>query len=255
MNIVIIEDEELIAEDLYLILQQIDPSVNLLVTLNSVDEAIEYFSNNNASPDLIFSDIQLGDGLSFEIYQQTNIDVPIIFCTAYDDYAIEAFRNNGIDYILKPYDRESIEKAVQKFSTLKIILAKDIIRQYETAVKTLENYQLKQSGTFMIRYRDRLLPISLDKIAMFYLENEVNHLLLFSGNIYIIPETLEEAEKQLNGYFFRANRQFLVHRNSIKEAVEYFPRKMRLIIDFPFDREIIVSKEKKRKLIEWMNAI
>lgn len=254
MNIVIIEDEELIAEDLYMTLRQIDPSIRLQATLSSVREGLEYFAVHE-QPDLIFSDIQLGDGLSFEIYQQSEITVPIIFCTAYDDYAIEAFQTSGIDYILKPYDKKSIEKAIQKFKNLKIILAKDILKQYETVTKTLETYRLKESGTYMIHYRDRLLPVSLDKIAMFYLENEVNHLLLFSGQTYLISDTLEDVEKQLNIQFFRANRQFLVHRNALKEAVEYFPRKMKLVLNFPFDREIIVSKEKKPKLIQWMNSL
>ncbi|ANF49121.1 hypothetical protein A0O34_00475 [Chryseobacterium glaciei] len=252
MKIVIIEDEELVAEDLYITLQRIDPEIQLQAILSSVSEAVEYFSSHSR-PDLIFSDIQLGDGLSLEIYQQLEIDVPIIFCTAYDNYAIEAFQSSGIDYVLKPYDKMSIERAIQKFLNLKTVLAKDILQQYETVKQTLESYRLKESGTFMIRYRDRLLPVSLDRIAMFYLEDEVNHILLFSGKTYLIPETLEETEKQVNQTFFRANRQFLINRSSLQEAVEYFPRKMKLVMTFSFDKEIIVSREKKPKLIKWLN--
>lgn len=254
MKVVIIEDEELVAEDLYATLQQIDPDIQLQTVLSSVKEALDYFLSH-AQPDLIFSDIQLGDGLSFEIYEQVQIQVPIIFCTAFDNYAIDAFQTNGIDYILKPYERQSIERSLQKFTSLKTTLAKDVLQQYETVKKALESYRLKESGTFMIRYRDRLLPVALDKIAIFYLENEVNHILLFSGKTYLIPETLEETEKQVDHTFFRANRQFLINRRSLKEAVEYFPRKMKLLLNFPFDQEIIVSREKKPKLIKWLNDL
>lgn len=253
MNVIIIEDEELTAEDLLMILLQIDPQITVQATISSVKQAIEYFATHE-QPDLIFSDIQLGDGLSFEIYINAKINVPIIFCTAYDNYAIEAFQTNGIDYVLKPYDKNIIEKAYQKFSNLKLILAKDILKQYELVAQTLAAYRLNESRTFMIRYRDRLLPVTLDKIALFYLENEVNHLLLFSGQIYLIPETLEDIEKQFNMVFFRANRQYLIHRNSVKEAVELFPRKMKLILNIPFEKDIIVSREKKTRLIQWMNT-
>jgi DNA-binding LytR/AlgR family response regulator len=252
MKIVIIEDEELVAEDLYITLQQIDPDIEIQTILGSVNDALDYFSTHS-KPDLIFSDIQLGDGLSFEIYQQIEIDVPIVFCTAFDDYAIEAFQTSGIDYILKPYDKTSIEKAIQKFLNLKSVLAKDILKQYENVKKVLDSYQRKESETFMIHYRDRYLPVALDKIAMFYLENEINHILLFSGKIYLMSNSLEEVEKQVNQMFFRANRQFLVNRNAIREAVEYFPRKLKLVLDFPFDKEIVISKEKRSRFLHWLN--
>lgn len=254
MKIVIVEDEELIAEDLSVTLRQIDPEVTIEAVLSSVQQALEYFGSGE-HPDLIFSDIQLGDGLSFEIFQKMDLKIPIIFCTAYDSYAIDAFQTNGIDYILKPYEQKVIEKAMQKYRNLKSLLAKEIIIKYEEISKTLENYRIPQSTTFMIRYRDRLIPVALDKIAIFYVENEVNHLQLFSGQIYIIPETLEETEKLISDSFFRANRQFLIHRNAVREAVEHFPRKMKLMLNIAFEKEIIVSKEKKPKLIQWLNVL
>lgn len=252
MKIVIIEDEALIAEDLSMILRQTGQDIVIEAVLDSVQQALDYFSAGNR-PDLIFSDIQLGDGLSFEIFRKVNIGIPVIFCTAYDHYAIEAFQVNGIDYILKPYEQKTILNSLAKFSHLKMTLAQDMIIKYQELSKTLENYQTLQSDTFMIHYRDRLIPVGLDKIALFYVEDEVNHLQLFSGKIYMIPETLEETEKLVTGHFFRANRQILIHRNAVKEAVEYFPRKMKLKINIPFNKEIIVSKEKKPKLIKWLN--
>ncbi|WP_292009147.1 LytTR family DNA-binding domain-containing protein [Chryseobacterium sp.] len=251
MKIVIIEDEDLVAEDLFLTLKQIRPDIELMASLRSVKESIEYFSHN-PSPDLIFSDIQLGDGLSFEISNSIEINVPIIFCTAFDNYAIKAFKTNGIDYVLKPYYKASLEKALSKFDGLKTMLVKDIQHQYNVAMQTLQNYQLKESGTFMIKYRDRFLPIDLNKIVLFYIENEINHLVTHTGKIYYIPESLEETENKVSSDFFRINRQFLVNRNMIEDATEYFPRKLKINLKIPFDKEIIASKEKRKKILEWL---
>ncbi|WP_288244446.1 LytTR family DNA-binding domain-containing protein [uncultured Chryseobacterium sp.] len=252
MKIVIIEDEQLVAEDLYYTLKSIDPEIELMECLSSVSDAVEYFSAS-PNPDIIFSDIQLGDGLSFEIYQQVLVDVPIIFCTAFDDYAIEAFRTSSIDYILKPYSKQDLENALLKFNNLKTVLAKDILNQYEAIEQTLKAYRLSESATFMIRYRDRYLPTKLEKIAFFYLENEISQIHLFSGEVYFVPTSLEEVEKQLNSSFFRANRQYIVNRSAISEVVEYFPRKLKILLNIPFKKEIIISKEKKSKLLQWLN--
>lgn len=254
MKIIIIEDEALVAEDLYSTLMQIKPDIELQAVLSSVSESIEYFSNH-PQPDLIFSDIQLGDGLSFQIFSHIEINVPIVFCTAFDDYAIEAFQTNGIDYILKPYDKNVLDKAIQKYSLLKTALAKDVIQQYDAVMKVLDSYKLQETGTFMIRHRDRYLPVGLDKIAMFYLEDEVCRLYLFSGKIYFIPDTLEEVESKIGSNFFRANRQFLINKEAVLEALEYFPRKLKLQLKLSFDKEIIVSKEKKTKLLKWLNDV
>ena len=252
MKIVIIEDEQLVAEDLYHTLKSIDPEIELMECLSSVTDAVVYFSASR-SPDVIFSDIQLGDGLSFEIYQQVLIDVPIIFCTAFDDYAIDAFRTTGIDYILKPYSKNDLENALQKFNNLKTVLAKDILKQYEAIEQTLNSYRLSENTTFMIRYRDRYLPTKLEKIAFFYLENDISHIHLFSGEVYFVPTSLEEVEKQLNPSFFRANRQYIVNKSAISEVMEHFPRKLKVILNIRYKKEIIISKEKKTKLLQWLN--
>lgn len=148
MKIVIIEDEWLVAEDLSASLKQIRPGINIECILGSVKEAVDYFKQS-PQPDLIFSDIQLGDGLSFEIAQSIDINVPIIFCTAYDDYAIDAFKVNGIEYILKPFSTDSLEKAISKFENLKKLLTGNIVHQYEAAMQALSSYQLKDNGTYI----------------------------------------------------------------------------------------------------------
>ena len=251
MKIVIIEDEMLVADDLVNNLKQIKPEVEIVSVLSSVREAIDYFTIN-PQPDLIFSDIQLGDGLSFDIAKVIAIEVPVIFCTAFDEYALEAFRANGIEYILKPFSLESLEKALLKFQNMQKVMAGSIALKYEAAMATLAARNKNSSNTIMIKYRDRLLPFTLDKIVLFCLENEITYMHAFSGKIYAMSDSLEELENKVGVTFFRMNRQFLVNRNAIVDASDYFPRKLKINLQFPFDKEIIVSREKRNKLLTWL---
>jgi two-component system response regulator LytT len=251
MKIVIIEDEMLVADDLVNNLKQIKPDVEIVSVLSSVREAIDYFTIN-PQPDLIFSDIQLGDGLSFDIAKAITIEVPVIFCTAFDEYALEAFRANGIEYILKPFSLESLEKAFLKFQNMQKVMAGSIALQYEAAMATLAARNKNSSNTIMIKYRDRLLPFTLNKIVLFTLENEITYMHAYSGKIYAMSESLEELENKVGLTFFRMNRQFLVNRNAIVDATDYFPRKLKINLQFPFDKEIIVSREKRNKLLTWL---
>ncbi|PTT13266.1 DNA-binding response regulator [Flavobacterium sp. HMWF030] len=251
MKIVIIEDEILVAEDLVSNLKQINPDVEIVSILSSVKEAVDYFAVN-PQPDLIFSDIQLGDGLSFEIAKKITIEVPVIFCTAFDEYALEAFRANGIEYILKPFSTESLQKALFKFQNMQKVMAGSIALKYEAAMATLAAKNKNSSNTIMIKYRDRLLPFTLDKIALFYLENEITYVQSHSGKTYAMTESLEELEHKADTAFFRMNRQFLVNRNAIVDVTDYFPRKLKINLSFPFNKDIIVSREKRSKLLTWL---
>lgn len=252
MKIVIIEDELLVAEDLANNLKQIQPDIEIVGILASVKEAIAYFKLN-PQPDLIFSDIQLGDGLSFEITASITIQVPVIFCTAFDEYALEAFRANGIAYILKPFSIDALEKALTKFQNMQKIMAGSITQQYEAAMASIAAINKNSSTTIMVKYRDRLLPFTLTTIAVFWLENEITYMLAHSGKTYVMSDSLEELENKCGSVFFRMNRQFLVNRNAIRDASEYFPRKLKINLTLPFHKEIIVSREKKSRLLAWLN--
>lgn len=253
MKIVIIEDEILVAEELVSNLKQIDPNIEIVSILNSVKEAVNYF-NANPQPDLIFSDIQLGDGLSFDIAKDITIDVPVIFCTAFDEYALEAFRVNGIEYILKPFSLESLGKALLKFQNMQKIMAGSIAQKYEAAMEALKAKNKNSSTTIMVKYRDRLLPFSHDKIALFYLENEITYMQCHNGKVYSMSESLEELEHKTAEKFFRMNRQFLVNRNAIIDVTDYFPRKLKVNLLFSFDKDIIVSREKRSRLLAWLTV-
>ena len=246
MKVIIIEDEHLVAKELFSSLKKIRPDISIECVLSSVKEAIEYFRENK-QPDLIFSDIQLGDGLSFEITKEIEILVPIIFCTAYDEYAIKAFKTNGIEYILNPFHAQSLEKAISKFEGLKNSLAGEMALQYSIAMQALSKYRLKESGTYMVKYRDRFLPVNIDTIAFFYLENEANHLYTHSARSYYVPERMEELEKKFSPVFFRVNRQCLINRNAVLDATEHFPRRLRINLKIPSKTPSLSVKKKEPK--------
>lgn len=251
MKIVIIEDEILVAEDLAAVLKELNPSIEITAILTSVKEAIMYL-NNNQPPDLIFSDIQLGDGLSFDIAKAVNIIVPVIFCTAFDEYALDAFRANGIEYILKPFSKESLFYALTKYENMRKAISGDLAERYEAALATISTINSNAVKTLLVRYRDRLLPFTLDKIAFFCVENELCYLHLFSSKTFIISESLEELESKLGNAFFRVNRQYLVNKKAVQDVSEYFPRKLKINLQQNYDKEIIVSKEKKTKFLNWL---
>jgi two-component system response regulator LytT len=251
MNIVIIEDEEIVADELELNIKQlIDEPVDI-VQLRSVKEAIAYFKKSEA-PDLIFSDIQLGDGLSFEIFVAEPVSVPVIFCTAYDEYALDAFKANGIDYILKPFTIQTLDRALQKYRQLKKVLSADQTPQYDALMQMLLNRETQTATSVLVYHQDKIIPIKLEDIAMFYLENEITHLLTFSGKIFYPNKNLDELERSGGNYFFRANRQFLVCRKAIIDVSSFFSRKLSLNLNVPFSEKVIVSKGKASQFLSWL---
>lgn len=251
MKIIIIEDESLVAEDLAYSLKNCNAEIEIIALLGSVKEAITYFKNN-PQPDLIFSDIQLGDGLSFEIIQTVSLNVPVIFCTAFNEYALDAFKANGIEYILKPFSANELKSALGKFHNMQKLMSGQIAEQYQKAMETISNLQQPVSGTIMVKYRDRLLPFTLDKIALFYVEAETTVMLAHNGKSYTLTESLEDLEKRTNRLFFRMNRQLLVNRNAIADVTDYFPRKLKINLSFAFHKDIFVSREKRSKVLAWL---
>lgn len=253
MKIVIIEDELLTAEDLKNTILDIETDAQVIAILSSVKEAVLYFQKNE-NPDLIFSDIQLGDGLSFEIFKEISITTPIIFCTAYDEYALTAFKANGIDYILKPYNKKTISDALVKFNQLKNNFS--INRsQYESILTLFDNLQSKKTQvSVLVNYKDKIVPVRINEIALFYIEFEVTHLITFEQKQYSINKTIEELEKVVGEEFFRTNRQFLINRKSIKDASQYFARKLSISLIIPFKEQIIVSKEKTKDFLKWLSG-
>jgi len=251
MNIVIIEDEDLTAEDLADTLLEVEPEAKIQATLPSVKAAIAYFKQNPA-PDLIFSDIQLGDGLSFEVFNAVDISKPVVFCTAYNEYALDAFRANGIDYILKPFSQDTIRKTLLKYKQLLTSFAPPK-PDYQALLQMLDNRLSQKPSSVLVFQRDKIIPLPIDQIAVCYSQNLITHVLTFDQKKFTLNQNLEEMEAICGPQFFRANRQFLVHHKAIKEASQYFGRKLSVALNIPFTEEIIVSKAKSPLFLQWLS--
>jgi two-component system response regulator LytT len=251
MNILIIEDEKLTAEDLAQAILATDAGANIVAILGSVGEAKEWFLKNDP-PDLVFSDIQLGDGSSFEIFKAIKPGLPVIFCTAYDEYALHAFKANGIDYILKPFSRKTITAAMEKYRELKKTFSSKPL-SYESLLPLFESQRALKQGSVLVYQKDKILPVRLTDVALFYIANEVTHLITFEQKNYSITKTLEDLELLSGPDFYRANRQYLVNRRAVKDASQYFSRKLSLNLCVSFPETITISKEKTGEFLNWLS--
>ncbi len=251
MRIVIIEDELPIAEDLEDTIRRVEPNAEIIKTLHSVKEAIEFMQINKEAS-LIFSDINLGDGLSFEIFKQVELSIPVIFCTAYNEYALEAFKANGIDYILKPYTAKSISDALHKYKYLRNESTQSQLF-YEKLASAISKQDHSQTQAILVYSKDKIIPIKLEDIALFYIEHEISYLISFTNKNFTVNKKMEELERLTGSRFFRANRQFLINRKAITDASFYFGRKLALNLCIPFHEKITISKEKSPIFLEWLS--
>jgi DNA-binding LytR/AlgR family response regulator len=253
MRIVIIEDERITANELVATIHKLEPEFVIDAILDSVQTAIAYFSNNE-EPDLIFSDVQLGDGLSFEIFNACKISAPVIFCTAYDEYALNAFKTNSIDYVLKPFTSKIIADSLSKYRNLRKTFSGEE-QQYKAMLDALLLRETTQAASILVSYKDKIVPVWIDEIALFYIETEVTHLLTFNAKAYTINKNLEELEKTVGKSFFRVNRQCLINRKSITEVSHYFSQKLSISISVNYKEKILVSKEKASAFLEWLKTV
>lgn len=250
MKVVIIEDEKPTARDLKRTLLALDPDMEVTTLLHSVGEALAYFRSHQ-EPDLIFSDIQLGDGLCFDLFRKLNTGVPVIFCTAYDAYLQEAFQVSGIDYILKPYSKASLEKTLWKYQALKNRFAgrRDDFRS-GTGIEESRLYPSKHA--VIVHQRNKIIPLEVSAIALFYIESGYTYAYTFVQEKFLMNETLEELEHHLAPSFFRANRQFLISRKAVKDATHFFNRKILVNLTIPFKPQILIGKLKATSFIHWL---
>jgi len=251
MKIVIIEDEPQTASVLKDIIEEVQPGSQVVTILDSIEQSVRYFSSGNPAPDLIFMDIQLADGLSFEIFSRTRITTPVIFCTAYDQYTLQAFRSNGIEYILKPVREEEIRAAFAKVDTLKKALAweNDMMQNLRTLFTEKKYYK----NTILVRVRESYIPVEVDSIGLFILENEVVWAWRFDNQRHPVFKTMDEIESSLDpAQFYRINRQTLINRKAIKEIEPYFNRKMVVRTSLNIKYQLIVSRLKVTPFMDWI---
>jgi two-component system response regulator LytT len=250
MNVIIIEDEKPSARRLQRMLERLDVNVNTM--LHSVEESIAWFSNN-PHPDLIFLDIQLSDGLSFEIFDEVEVKSSIIFTTAFDEYALQAFKLNSIDYLLKPIDDDELEGAVNKYKSLKPEL-KSLQLNFDDIKKLLVNpvgREYKKRFTTKIGQHIKMIPV--DEIECFYSENKGTYAHTIDGRDYLLDTTLEQLEEELSpNTFFRISRKFYININAIRDIISYTNSRLQLKLNSFKEQEIIVARERVKDFKLWL---
>ena len=251
MNIIIIEDEKPAARYLQRMIASLGLEVQTL--LHSVEEAIQWFKTNT-HPDLIFLDIQLSDGLSFEIFEQVDIQSAIIFTTAYDEYALQAFKLNSIDYLLKPIDEKDLEQALLKYKT-RIPEKQPITLDFDAIKKLLVNPIERQYKTrFSIKIGQHLKLIQIEEIECFYTENKGVYISTTTGRSYLLDTTLDALEPNLNpDQFFKISRKFIVNINAIKDMVSYTNSRLQIKLNSYAEQDIIVARERVKAFKVWLS--
>lgn len=249
MTVLIIEDEELAAATLHNMLVSLNPDLQVLAILGTVEAGVSWLQQNSA--DLIFMDIHLGDGESFEIFQQIAVSSPVIFTTAYDQYTLKAFKNQGIDYLLKPFDQDDVRAALQKLDNILKTSSSDSSLIPAEAVKAVQ----KIRNRFMVKMGKQLKSVPLEEIAYFMADDKYLFLVTRDQQNFIIEETIGSLEPKLDhADFFRINRKFIIHIKSIEEMYKLPRNRVRVILSpKPENVEVVVSEDRAEAFKLWLN--
>ena len=251
MKILIIEDEPATAQRLKKMVEEIEPDARVLGLLDSISSSVEWF-RNHAGPDLLFLDIHLADGLSFEIFKEIEITCPVIFTTAYDQYAIQAFKLNSIDYLLKPLKKTELADAIRKFRKLQQPALPFDLGMLATLIGKQEKEHLKR---LMIRIGSQLKVIEIRDVAYFYIDEKIVFAVTFAKDRYPVDFSLDELEKQLAPErFFRINRAFIISFGSIDTMITYSKARIKVKLKPPCEVESISSTEKSPFFREWLKG-
>ena len=248
MKILIIEDENLAAKRLIKLVQELLPDAEIFGNLDTIIASVEWLKNNQ-EPDLIFLDIQLADGISFEIFEKIKITSPIIFCTAFDQYAIKAFKLNSIDYLLKPIDPEELGAAITKFQSGRRVpsISLDQIKHLLQPIKKV------YKNRFLVKLGERIQTVDFQEIGFFYSEDKVTLLQTKIGKKFIIDYTLDEVEEMIDPeHFFRLNRKYISAINAIKEVFTYSNSRLKIHLENCNDNDILISREKMGPFKSWL---
>lgn len=253
MRVLIIEDEKLAAEKLTGLLQKVSEDIELLAVLESVDDSIAWLESHD-EPDLILSDIHLSDGLCFSIFTKYPPKCPIIFTTAYDKYAIQAFNVNSIDYLLKPIEESRLVQAFEKYEQLNNSNQEDLAALYTKFQHILTAQNRKYKARFLCKLGNKIKSIPTEKIAYFYSKDKITFLVSLDNQRFPVNNTLDEIDQMLNpDTFFRVNRKFISHFDAISEIHPYFKGRLKLKLNPHIDEDIVVSTEKSPIFKAWLD--
>lgn len=251
MKILIVEDEPQTARMLQSIIHELRPTSQVVGVLDSIESTVDFLSAGRNMPELIFLDIQLADGLSFEIFKQVEVKTPVIFCTAYDQYSLQAFKSNGIDYLLKPVKGEDVKMALDKLEGFRLMMQwdpslLDLLRQ---SVHPRKNYR----KTLLVQSRENFIPLPISDVAVFFVSDEVLYAYTFANQKHPLFRSLSELEEEIDpADFFRISRQALVSRRAVVEIQPYFNRKVVLKTHVKLPESLVVSRLKVSEFMKWM---
>ncbi|NEN22685.1 response regulator transcription factor [Cryomorpha ignava] len=252
MNLLIIEDEEQAAKKLRRILKDLLPNAFMHGALESVEDAVEWIKDN-PNPDLIFMDIHLADGLSFEIFTKIEVSSPVIFTTAYDQYALRAFKLNSVDYLLKPIEKEELEKALKKYET-HFSKPKWPEGSNQRYITTKTDYENKYKQRFISKIGDKIVAVNTEDIVFAYSENRATYLKNEDGKNFLVDFSLEQLENLLDPeMFFRLNRQYISRFEGIEKMVSYSNSRLKIWLKHCDNADIVLSREKTRLFKEWID--
>ena len=250
MNIIIIEDELKTAKSLENIILSLRPDVKIVGQYQSIEGSVKALSEQ-PQPDLIFMDIQLADGLCFEIFKQVKVNSPIVFCTAFDEYSLEAFKRNGVDYVLKPFSKTDIQEAFQKVDGLQNFFQQKVIPDLSNLLTKLSSPAGKES--FLVFKNQKYTTVQTENIAFFYIRNDASTIMCFDKQEFALSQSLDQITTMVSSkQFFRVNRQYLVNFKAIKEIEHYFLRKLFVKLVMETADKLLINKEKTPAFLSWM---
>ncbi len=253
MKVVIVEDEIAASDNLTYLLKQIEPTIEVVEVLDSVKSAVAFFNNPHAA-ELVFMDIHLADGRSFEIFERVHINTPVVFTTAYDQYALQAFKVHSIDYLLKPIDQQELEAAIIQFKT-QIHGSVSLNDQMDRLLSLIKTKKRNYKTSLLVNLKDQMVPLKTTAIAYTYIDAGLVKLVSKDNQTYFLDKNLEDMEFELDPEnFFRVNRQFLVNREAIANIQQYFNGKLLVTLLPGVKERVIVSKAKATEFKQWLNS-
>ncbi len=248
MKILIVEDEQKTA----LLLKEFiewHPTYSVVAICDSIETSVSYLRQNQQDLDVVFMDIQLSDGQCFEIFDKIAVNLPVVFCTSYNEFTLKAFKNHGIDYILKPFDAMDIRQTVAKVEALKGRFSEHTANALKEVMTEKPSYQ----SSFLIRFREKIYPVLVSDIAFIFLENETAYLYNFKGEKHPVFKTLDEIENVLSpDQFYRISRQMIINRKAIKEIETYFNQRIVVYLTVPTPEKALVPRLKVSPFLSWI---
>jgi DNA-binding LytR/AlgR family response regulator len=254
MKVLVVEDEKSAAKRLQALLKDINPDIEIIGTIDTVKGTAAWFGKNTA-PDLLFLDIQLADGLSFDIFEQAEISCPVIFTTAYDQYALKAFEVYSIDYLLKPIDKKKLLRSLDKFKNM-VEGSKDKesfdLSTLQNALEMMQGRKYKEG--FIVKYGEHIKSFPVKNIVGFFSEEKISFFKNDDGRKYVVDYTIEQIESLVNpDFFFRINRKYIINLNAIEDVVVYSNSRLKLKVQHLNDHDLIVAREKVQAFKKWLD--